>query len=102
MYIPAGVFGKTDTVPSGFSTTPPVGVVWKTVFTVKFTSAGKIGVPFSVSLSSTFNTVVTPTSPSTGFVVSFTASIVLEFVGSSTIIVTTALSQLVGLAISHI
>ena len=102
VYIPEGVFGNTVTVPSGFNTTPPVVAGWKGVLTERVTSVDTTGRPFRVSLSSTFNTFTTPASPSIGFVVSFTASIVLGSVTSSTIMMISAESQLVGLATSQI
>ncbi|MNW15213.1 hypothetical protein D3C71_2136560 [compost metagenome] len=64
---------------------------------VRVTTAGLTGLPSSVTLTSTFGTAVPPVLPLTGVPVSLFATIA----AASTVTVTVASSQFVGLSTSH-
>ncbi len=99
MYVPAGVPGGTVASPVTGSMSK-YGVI--SVTSVIFTSVpGVNGLPSNVSLSVTSGTTVPPVVPSTGVPVSSTASTIFTL-SSTTVTVTSAVSQFVGLRFSQI
>ncbi len=94
-YVPAGVPGATLTAPvAGFSVTPGSVVASCVIVTV----ASVAGLPFNVSLTSTFGMPTPPTAPFATVPVSSTASITAAL----TTIVAVAVSQFVGFNTSQI
>ena len=92
MYVPAGVFGATSTVPSAFTVSGPL------VTGTRVMSAGFTATPLSVSLVRTLTTPVPPARPFTGPAASLTASSAV----APTVMVAVAVLQLVGFRISQI
>ena len=94
VYVPAGVFGATVTVPSTLTVSGPVVTGARVTFPP---APSNTGAPFNVSLPVTLMPALPPLAPLTGPAVSSLATIE----PAATVTVTVAVSQFDGLAVSQ-